>query len=124
MKTRCDVNIEADNKLFNNETQKPTFVSFLFQKLLNSKLDRLSLQQLECEMDRNDYPGKYNFLELGYCGHPQYPHTKIFSTKLSHFKKEDHFFIKNALRNKKIQLVSLYYVYKPNNNASSIEDSV
>ena len=37
---------------------------------------------------------------------------------LSHFKEEDHSFINDTLRNKKIQLVSCYYVYKPKNNAS------
>ena len=46
MKTSCDLIIEADNKMFKNRTQKPTFVLCSFQKLLNSKLDRLSLQQL------------------------------------------------------------------------------
>ena len=64
MKTRCDIIIEADNKLFKNRTQEPMFVLCSFQKLLNSELDRLSLQQLECEMDRTDYPDKYNFFEL------------------------------------------------------------
>ena len=44
MKTRCDLIIEADNKLFNNRTQEPTFVLFSFQKL-----DRSSLQEIECE---------------------------------------------------------------------------
>ena len=48
MKTRCDLIIEADNELFNNRTQKTTFLLCSFQKLLNSKLDRLYLQQLEC----------------------------------------------------------------------------
>ena len=37
---------------------------------------------------------------------------------LSHFKEEDHSFIKNALRNKKIRLVLLYCVYKPKTNTS------
>ena len=37
MKTRCDLIIEADNKLFKNRTQEPTFVLCSFQKLLNSK---------------------------------------------------------------------------------------
>ena len=60
---------------------------------------------------------------LGYCGHPKYPHSKIFLDRssdliLSHFKEEDHSYIKDALSNKKIQLVLLYYVYKPNTNAS------
>ena len=63
------------------------------------------------------------FFELGYCGHPQYPHSKIFFDQssdliLSHFKEENHSFIKDSLRNDNIQLVSLYYVYKPNTNTS------
>ena len=37
---------------------------------------------------------------------------------LSHFKEEDHPFISDALRDKKIQLVLLYYVYKPKTNKS------
>ena len=74
-------------------------------------------------MNFTDYPDKCNFFELGYCGHPEYPHSKIFLNQasdviLSHFKEEDHSFIKDALRNKKIQLVLLYYVYRPNTNAS------
>ena len=115
MKTIGDRIIDSDNELFKNRTQKPTFVLCSFQQLINSKLDRLSLQQLECEMDSAGYPDKYNFFELGYCGHPQFPHKKIFLNQasdliLSHFKEEDHFFIKDTLRNKKIQVVSLYYV--------------
>ena len=91
--------------------------------MLYPKLDRLSLQQLEYEMDYTDYPDKYNFFELGYCGHPEYPHSKIFLDQardliLSHFKEEDHSFIKDALRDEKIQLVLLCYVYKPKTNAS------
>ena len=74
MKTRCDLIIEADNELFKNRTQKPTFVLCSFQQMLNTKFDRLSLQQLEREMDCTDYPEKYNYLELGYCGPPEYPH--------------------------------------------------
>ena len=35
MKTRCDLIIEADNKLFKNRTQKPTFVLCSFQEMLN-----------------------------------------------------------------------------------------
>ena len=64
METRCDLIIEADNKLFKNRTKKPTFVLCLFQQFLNSKLDRLSLQQLEYEMNFTDYPDKYNCFEL------------------------------------------------------------
>ena len=31
--------------------------------MLNLEVDRLSLQQLEYEMDRTDYPVDYNFLK-------------------------------------------------------------
>ena len=36
MKTRCDLIIEADTKLFKNRTHKPTFVLCSFQTLINS----------------------------------------------------------------------------------------
>ena len=99
------------------------FVLTSFQHFLDSKLNRLSLQHLEFEMDSSGYPDEYNFFELGYCGHPNYTHTIFFLNQasdliLSHFKEEDHSFIKYTLRNKKIQLVLLYYVYKPQTNAS------
>ena len=79
-------------------------------------------------MDFADYPENYNFFELGYCGHPQYPYSKMFLDQasdliLSYFKKEDHSFIKDALRNEKIQLVLLYYVYKPKTNASRTKNT-
>ena len=35
MKTRCDLIIESDNKLFKNRTQEPTFVLCSFQNLQN-----------------------------------------------------------------------------------------
>ena len=35
MKTRCGFIIEADNELFNNRIQKPTFVLCSFQQMLN-----------------------------------------------------------------------------------------
>ena len=60
-KTRCEFIIEADNELFQNRTKKPKFVLRSFQQFLNSKLDRLSPQQLEYEMNFTDYPDKYNF---------------------------------------------------------------
>ena len=75
-----------------------------------------------------DYPDKYNFFELGYCGHPKYPHSNIFIDQasdliFSHFKEADHPFINDALWNKKIQLVSLYYFYKPKTNVSSAKNT-
>ena len=35
MKMICDPNIDADNELFKNRTQKPMFVLCSFQQLLN-----------------------------------------------------------------------------------------
>ena len=69
-------------------------------------------------MDSTGYPDYHNFFELGYCGHTQYPYTKIFLDQasvliLSQFQEEDHPFIRKALGDKNIQLVALYYVYKP-----------
>ena len=85
-------------------------------------MDRLSLQHLEYEMNFTDCTDKYNFFEIGYCGHPKYPYSKIFPDQasdliISHSKEEDHSFIKDALRNEKNQLVPLYYVYKPKTNS-------
>ena len=42
---------------------------------------------------------------------------------LSYFKDEEHFFVKDTLRNKKNQLVSLYYVYKPKTNTSRTKNT-
>ena len=79
-------------------------------------------------MDSAVYPDKYNFFESGYCGHPQYSYSNIFLDQasdliLSHFKEEDHSLISDALRNEKIQLVSLYYVYKPKTNTPRTENT-
>ena len=60
---------------------------------------------------------------IGYCGHPNFPYANIrfnqaINLILSYFQEEDHSFINDKLINKKTQLVSLYYVYKPKKNAS------
>ena len=81
MESRCEELIESDNVLFKNRKIFPKFVLAPLRRLLDSKLDRLSLQQVECEMDSTGYPDDHNFFELGYCGHTQYPHSKIFLTK-------------------------------------------
>ena len=80
----------------------PKFVLAPLRRFLDSKLDRLSLQQLECEIDSTGYPDDHNFFELGYCGHNQFPHSKIFLDQasdliLSQFQEEDHPFIRKAL---------------------------
>ena len=81
MDRRCEELIVADNVLFKNRKIFPKFVLAPLRRFL--KLDRLSLQQLECEMDSTGYPDHRNFFELGYCGHTQYPHSKIFLDQAS-----------------------------------------
>ena len=51
MDRRCEELIEADNVLFKKRKKFPKFVLAPFLGFLDSKLDRLSLQQPECEMD-------------------------------------------------------------------------
>ena len=74
--------------------------------MINLEADRISLQQLEYEMDCTDYPVDYNFFEIGYCGHPNFPYTNIQLEQasdiiLSHFQEEDHPFNNDTLRNKR-----------------------
>ena len=45
--------------------------------MLKSKVDRLSFQQLEYEMDRTDLPDDCNYFEIGYCGHPNFHYTHV-----------------------------------------------
>ena len=64
-----------------------------------------------------------NCFEIGYCGHPNSPNTDIQfkkSTKLllSYLQEEDHQLIHDTLKNKKIQLGSLYFVYRHKKNSS------
>ena len=118
MDRRCEELIEADNVLFKNREIFPKFVLAPFRRFLDSKLDRLSFQQLECDMDSTGYPDHHNFFEFGYCVHTQYPHSEIFLDQasaliLSQFQEEDHPFIRKALQDEHIHVVSLYYVYKP-----------
>ena len=114
----CEIIIKADNDLYNFRTKRPKCVLNSFQHFLDSKLDRLSIQQIDFEMDSAGYPDNYNYFELWYCGHPQFPYSNIFLDQagdliLSHFQYENHPFISEALRAENIQLVLLYYVYKP-----------
>ena len=114
----CGIIIKANNDLYNFRTKKPKFVLTSFQHFLDSKLDRLSLQQFEFEMDSAGYPDNYNFLNW-YIVVTLSSLTQFFVLDqasdliLSHVQDEDHPFISEALRNENIQLVPLYYVYKP-----------
>ena len=62
MDRRCEELIVADNVLFKNSKTFPKFVLYPLRGFLNSKLDILSLQQLECEMDSTGYPDDHKFL--------------------------------------------------------------
>ena len=121
MYSRREELIEADDVLFKNRKIFPQFVLAPLRGFLNPRLEKLSLQQLECELDSTGYPEDHNFFELGYCGHTQFPHSNIFLDQasaliLSQFQEEDHPFIRKALQDEGINLVSLYYVYRPNTN--------
>ena len=45
--------------------------------MLNLVVNRISLQQLEYEMERADLPDDYIFFEIGYCVHPSFPYAHI-----------------------------------------------
>ena len=79
-------------------------------------------------MDSTGYPDHHNFFELGYCGHTQFPHSNVFLDQssaliLSQFQEEDHPFIRKALQDEDIHLVSLYYVYKPKTDTPRTENT-
>ena len=74
-------------------------------------------------MEHADLPDDYNYFEIGYCGHSDFPYTHIKleqATKLipSHSQEEDHPFRYDKLTNKETKLVCLYFVYRPKKNAS------
>ena len=128
MVKRCEDLIEADNVLFKNRKTFPKSVLAPFRLFLDSKLDRLYLQQLEYEMDSTGYPDYHNFFELGYCGHTQFPYSKIFLDQesdliLSQFQEEDHPFIRKALQDEDIHVVSLYCFYKPKTDTPRTRNS-
>ena len=50
-----------DGDQFKNMSKRPTFVLRTFLTMLNLEVDRLSLQQLEYEMDCTDDPVDYIF---------------------------------------------------------------
>ena len=66
-----------DDALFKIRSKRPVFVLRPLKSILDSEVDVLSLQQLEYEIDCNDYTVNYNFFEIGYCGHPNFPYSYI-----------------------------------------------
>ena len=104
----------------------PAFVLMLLNSMLNFEVDIISLQQLDYEMGRTDYPVDCNFFEIGYCGHLNFPYANIQLKKvtnliLSHFQEEYYPFIHGTLKNKNTQFFSLYFVYRPKKNASIMD---
>ena len=63
--------------LFKNGFLKTAFVLRPLNAFLKSEVDRLSLQQLEYEIDRADLSDDYNCLEIGYYGYPTFPYAHI-----------------------------------------------
>ena len=129
MVRKCGNHLKADKVLFKTRKFLPQFVLAPLRAFLNLKLDRLPLLQLKCEMDSTGYPDDHKFSELGYCGHTQYPHSKIFLDQaraliLSQFQEEDHPFVRKALQDEHIHVVSLYYVYKPKTDTPITKNTV
>ena len=129
MYRKCGDLFKADKVLFKTRKFLPQFVLSPLCAFLNLKLDRLYLLQLECEMDSTGYPDGHKFFELGYCGHTQYPHSKIFLDQaraliLSQFQEEYHTFIIKSVQDEHIHVVSLYYVYKPKTDTPRTKNTV
>ena len=77
--------------------------------MLNFKVEILSLQKLEHEMDRTNYPVDYKCFEIGYCGQTNFPYSNIQFKQannliLSHFQEEYHPLIHDTQKNKNKKL--------------------
>ena len=66
-----------DDALFKNMSKRPAFVLRPLKSMLNFEVDRLSIQQLEYEMDCTDYPANYIFFNK------QYNHCDPFHTQVA-----------------------------------------
>ena len=84
MDKRCEILINTDNVLFKNRKIFPKFILIPFQNFLDSKLDRLFLQQLKFEMDSAGYSDDFNFFELGYCSHNRFHYSNLFLDQASY----------------------------------------
>ena len=92
-----------DDALFNNTSKILTSVLSPLKSMLNFEVDRLSLQQLEYEIDSTDYHANYNFFAIGYFGHPNLPYSNIQFKQatdliLSYFQEKDHPFIHDTFK--------------------------
>ena len=63
MKMNCYYPKADSDAPFNKISKRTDFVLTTLQSILNFEVDMLSLQQLEYEMGRTDYPVNYNFLK-------------------------------------------------------------
>ena len=74
-------------------------------------------------MDCTDYPVDYNLFEIGYFDHPNSPYANIQfkqvnNSILLYLGGDEHLFIYDTLKNKKTQLISLYFSYRTKKNVS------
>ena len=71
----CYSIIIDDDAQFKNISKRPAFVLRTLKTMLNFEVGKLSLQELEYEMDRTDY--SVDYIKKGYCGHPNFTYVDI-----------------------------------------------
>ena len=64
MKLNCNAFKPENDDLFKNRSKISTFVTRPFLTMINLEENRLSLQQLEYEMDCTDHPVDYSYCEI------------------------------------------------------------
>jgi hypothetical protein len=71
LKEHCTALKEKDDNFFTDDetVQDHTIALLPLKSYLDQNLDRISLLDLENEMDREDLPDNFSFFEIAYCGH-------------------------------------------------------
>ena len=129
LKKHCIALKKKDDNFFtDDETVQDHRIALLpLKSYLDPNLDRISLLDLENEMDREDLPDNFSFFEIAYCGHTpsSYARTQMeqaLELLECHFRPDDHECISDILCQRKTQMVCMYFVYraKKNEEISSI----
>ena len=76
IKEHC-LSLKAQNDVMFRNREKSGFLLKPLKAMFDHVVDRLSLQQLEYEMERADLPDDYIFFKIGYCGHPAFLYARI-----------------------------------------------
>eukprot|EP00978_Attheya_sp_CCMP212_P038892 scaffold197238_cov26-Attheya_sp.AAC.2 len=112
-----------DDELFTRDKKRPQAGIALMplQKVLDPILDRLSLLNLEDELEREDLPDNFRFFEIAYCGHTSCGYARVQKEQAiellqGHFTETDHEYIEECLFHKKTQMVCMYFVYRAKKN--------